>query len=489
MRDYTGVPVHVVQNAEERVNVIGPIDYYLRDLSRAMSRISKGEVPDGSGTTIIAASPLSDIYLVLAGRIAPQVAHGGKLPSSTLTLASTTHATKGKVFLGNAQQTTYDETNERIGVAEPSPDAKVHITVGAASNQFGRPEPTSNGANWAGSDGTGSGADISHLIDEVTPDNSDYARISDAFNSSLDVVYTTVTDPGINSGHTISVRVAKTGGVSGTSSDQFQFAVKVGLATIVSYNTGASLTTTPTTFSYTLSSAEVTTLRATGLNYADLGVQISYSSSTSAGANDFRVYWAQFEVPAIGGILGDTLQKWENPTQNNTLSYVTDSLGNTVLAAIGAPHVAVQASGFDLTIGSPASGMVWSSTNTVGAGTWASASSLATKLQHRWVANGPYRVDGDVDGAWITPRAGTLSLVRFYRREGGSSGSTAVELLKNGTTVFSAPPNISATAGASATASGTLSVTTFAANDRFTVSASAVDVGRPRDWVLMVEAY
>jgi hypothetical protein len=54
---------------------------------------------------------------------------GYSTASSNLTLASTDNSTKGKVFLGTAQTTAFDEVNQRFGVNEASPDARLEVST------------------------------------------------------------------------------------------------------------------------------------------------------------------------------------------------------------------------------------------------------------------------------------------------------------------------------------------------------------------------
>lgn len=61
--------------------------------------------------------------------------------------------------------------------------------------------------------------------------------------------------------------------------------------------------------------------------------------------------------------------------------------------------------------------------------------------QVRWQANGPYIVDTSVDGAWIATRSMTISSVYLYRTTPGSSGSTVLDLHKNGVTMYTTQAN------------------------------------------------
>lgn len=56
---------------------------------------------------------------------------GGTGSGETLTLQSTSHATKGKVYLGNAQASAYDEVNERLGIGNASPQSALEVSAAA----------------------------------------------------------------------------------------------------------------------------------------------------------------------------------------------------------------------------------------------------------------------------------------------------------------------------------------------------------------------
>jgi hypothetical protein len=122
-----------------------------------------------------------------------------------------------------------------------------------------------------------------------------------------------------------------------------------------------------------------------------------------------------------------------------------------------------------------------------GVGAWSNASALATRVQQRWAANGAYRVDTSVDGTYVAPTAMTLTSVRLWRGTAGTSGSTTVDLKKNGVTMLSVQPTITAASGNDQTALGTLSVTSVAVGDKLTIDATAVEVGTPRDYTLIIE--
>lgn len=66
----------------------------------------------------------SPVLARLGGVAGGQALNGGTAASETLSLASTSHATKGKVLLGTLSA--YDELADRLGVGTASPSAKLH---------------------------------------------------------------------------------------------------------------------------------------------------------------------------------------------------------------------------------------------------------------------------------------------------------------------------------------------------------------------------
>jgi len=74
-------------------------------------------------------------YLLLAGRATGQVAIGGTGAGETLKLQSTGHGTKGKVLLGAAGTSAYDEVNDRLGIGVSAPLVGVDTAYGFSIRQ------------------------------------------------------------------------------------------------------------------------------------------------------------------------------------------------------------------------------------------------------------------------------------------------------------------------------------------------------------------
>lgn len=91
------------------------------EISQSISAVARGEVPDGSG------SPLLDLsqYFFKPGLVANQTAYGGTQAAGTLTLSSTFSGTKGYIYLGSAQTSMFDETNQRLGL-NTTPRSRFH---------------------------------------------------------------------------------------------------------------------------------------------------------------------------------------------------------------------------------------------------------------------------------------------------------------------------------------------------------------------------
>src|SRR5262245_9451603 len=121
MRDWQGIDPAVEPDSLRR-DKDQKIDYFLRDLSRGMSRIQKGEIPDGSGTKIIDVQ-VSDKYWYKPGISPFGTAFMDTAAGGTGIISSTAHSTKGYVYLGGSTGLSYDETNVFVGLLKAVPSA------------------------------------------------------------------------------------------------------------------------------------------------------------------------------------------------------------------------------------------------------------------------------------------------------------------------------------------------------------------------------
>ena len=109
----------------------------------------------------------------------------------------------------------------------------------------------------------------------------------------------------------------------------------------------------------------------------------------------------------------------------------------------------------------------------------------------RWAINGKPAVQTNIDGAWIAPRAGTITRITLYRRTAGSSGSTIVDVNINGTTVYTTQgnrPTVTQAGGADQIDATTdMDVTAVAQDDRLECDVDAVEAGNPQDIDIILE--
>jgi hypothetical protein len=111
-------------------------------------------------------------------------------------------------------------------------------------------------------------------------------------------------------------------------------------------------------------------------------------------------------------------------------------------------------------------------------------------FQHRWTANGPYIVGTDVDGAYISDSAFTVSGVWLYRGTAGSASSTIVDIHKNGTTLYTTQGNRPTIAydDTDKKVDCTLpDVVAIAAGDIITMDIDQKETGSPKDLMIIIQ--
>jgi hypothetical protein len=114
------------------VLTLGSLAGILKGTAGAIGTATSGvdyEVPltFGNGLTRTVNAIANNLITGLAGS---QIVIGGTAASETLTLSSTSNATKGKIIFGNS---VYDEVNNRIGIGLTVPTNKLHIDAGTAT--------------------------------------------------------------------------------------------------------------------------------------------------------------------------------------------------------------------------------------------------------------------------------------------------------------------------------------------------------------------
>lgn len=85
---------------------------------------TKTHRPVNDGGVLVGSQDISG-YALLAGRSGGQTLIGGTASGNSLTLQSTSNATKGKILFGTSG---YDEVNNRLGLGTPSPSTVLEIS-------------------------------------------------------------------------------------------------------------------------------------------------------------------------------------------------------------------------------------------------------------------------------------------------------------------------------------------------------------------------
>jgi len=115
---------------------------------------------------------------------------------------------------------------------------------------------------------------------------------------------------------------------------------------------------------------------------------------------------------------------------------------------------------------------------------------LSTRPCVQWRANGPYRVDTSVDGAWIVPTACEVKQVWLHRLTAGTSSSTILDLNRNGSTMYLTQANRPTIAFDDADLKVSVAlpeIVSLALGDIVTVDTDQVEAGAPQSWTLTIE--
>lgn len=112
-------------NGKTSLNLASQDKLKRSEIEEIKDRLHKLEVQETLTASLVA---------ILAGQAGGQVLNGGTANGNNLTLVSTAGATKGKVILGSAGTSAYDEVNDRLGIGTATPDTRLHAFKGSAGN-------------------------------------------------------------------------------------------------------------------------------------------------------------------------------------------------------------------------------------------------------------------------------------------------------------------------------------------------------------------
>ena len=315
---------------------------FLRMLAAQVGKLGSGNATPPALKLTSPTNPPIDLskFFFLPGRPGGQVAHFATGPGQSGYLISTADPTKGFILFGLVGGSAYDETENRFGIGTATPQAKLHIEVGASASQFARPSGTVTLGGWADQDGATTNAAMTAAIGEVVTDDATYI----AHGRNLGTFVTplsSVTDPTINTGHKLRIR-SKVSVNDGNPNDHLAVILACNGTTILSLNmpgtynfgtltwepearwtnSGAELGTSFVTYECTLTEAEAGAIRTSG-TYAQLTLAFNYYTGFDA-ATAVLVSWVEFEVPPVGGLAGDVLQRWQLGAEYNDLAFAND---------------------------------------------------------------------------------------------------------------------------------------------------------------------
>lgn len=485
---------------------------------RGFAAIVRGVTPDQSG------SPLVDLskYFFKPGILGGQLAYGDTASGGKLILSSTASTTKGCIYLGSALTSALDEANNLLGIGTASPAARVHISVPPPSGTFLRPNSDVGTGVWGRYD---SGSPLYTVLNGVTADPSKYIQCLDYTSTSYQCGVTLGTDPGTLSGHFLHIMARDTS--SNPGNKRLYVVLQDGPHNVLftgftPYMSGTFTTyLVPVTFSVTP-------------DFATLSVNLNPSSGTPQDGY-FQIAWIALEIVPVGGVGTVKLQRWDYHTGYVDLTFASDGGGGSNLLLQGNPATSVvlkayagqtkdileiqdssgtillgrfDAGGYfigsiktssffsdptdptkqlQFNLSGITSGQIRTFTFPDKSGTIALLSDVTVLC--RWAANGPFIVDTTVDGVWVSPRARTVTAVWLYRTTPGTSGSTIVDIHKNGTTIYSTQanrPTLAYTETGSKLATAP-DVTSVAAGDVLTIDIDQIEGGTPQNLILVIE--
>jgi hypothetical protein len=489
-----------------------------RGLSLGQAAIIRSELPDGSGEPLI---PTGD-YLFKPGISGGQTAHGDTTAEGELVLVSTAHATKGKIFLGTAQASAYAETQNWLGLGTVSPLGRLTLLAPTTAydllsdslNQWtvyeaGVPSALSLTTAWRGDDDeaiyaaiTGPGsATVRVDVTAPVPTTVTTWRITLRARLTAAPVHGTFTLVLYRSDgtpfSTVALDIDTTVPVTSWRTYVFDLTGNAGGVGSGPANTFAILysPTANNIFYFAVSYVNIAAASGDSRTFVVKG-QSGQAESLTDWRNSSNALLAtvgpmgEFTIGSttvgdgivkllLRGTSGQFADLFQIKNSSGTTFLNVDSTGKLVLTV-----------GFQFTPGATLNFVMRSDGS--GNGSWVAPSTLATRIQHRFVANGPYVVDTSVDGGFIPPTGLTITSVWVHRLTEGTSGSTTVQLRKNGTALFTSGARPTIAQGDPDLKSGPFApdvggVSTLVAGDILTMDIDVVEVGSPANLCITIE--
>lgn len=337
MRTYVPMNLRGMLTADNIAQELEKVQVYLRQFD-GIFNVTNGNPVPGPNPPGIVTNPL-DNYFYLPGRTGGQIAYFDTNASGIGVLSSTRNATKGSIYLGSARTSIFVETTQRLGLKTASPSARLHVVGDAPTTEIRLPisdNTSASGAGWqdqAANPIIVPGNPAYALIDESTSTLNDADYMQSTTSSSYYVNMSGGTGtPGVGTTVTLKVRVSVTSGTTTVFFDLQENATTTKF--ITTSGVLAGVTTSPATFSLTLTAAEVAGVS----NWSNLQFKFFRSGT------NMRVHAAWIEVTG-GGTSGKTAIFQTVASQIETLSEWQNSAGTSLLTVTAAGRLIVESGG------------------------------------------------------------------------------------------------------------------------------------------------
>lgn len=293
---------------------------FLRQIAAQVGKLGQGNAPPPSIGIPSAASPpdLNDLskFFFLPGRPGGQTAYFAKGAGQSGTLVSTANATKGYIYFGLAQTSSFDETNEFIGLSVAAPAAKLDMLAGASADQAAIPTISSSVGAWFRSD-NGTQVNLHALVAKTSNDDTTWIYTGSGFGSAVTLGFPVLTAPSAGASHVLIVRARVTGGAPGSPALlKATLDCSAGSSFVISNRTDDGATNlingTFVTLTYTLTPTDIANL----VTYADIRVGLGFSG-VQGSATSLDVSRIQL---TIEGDLAP-LQRWRTGSSYNQLEF------------------------------------------------------------------------------------------------------------------------------------------------------------------------